>query len=223
MARSAFSSSPVLKRLRQFHVVGFRPAHPREHVLPEEAAPLDLEAVDPQHQGLLQEFALPGRGRPSERTAGPPAPAWESRRPAAGHPKESTHGWSSRSSTRSPPAATFRTGAFGLGLEPPPLLPASPFDMSAALLLRKPVTLAFFKENGGFPYLPFTLGRMVARGIETLLIAEQVNGWLGQVDANIKAGNLTIHNKYRWDPASWPVSAEGWGTTEAPRGALEAD
>jgi Ni,Fe-hydrogenase I large subunit len=65
-----------------------------------------------------------------------------------------------------------------------------------------------------------TMGRVAARGIETLAIAEQLNGWIGQLEANMNSGNLAIHNKTRWEPATWPAEAVGWGTTEAPRGAL---
>ena len=61
------------------------------------------------------------------------------------------------------------------------------------------------------------MGRVAARGIETLAIAEQLNGWIGQLEANMNSGNLAIHNKTRWEPASWPAEAVGWGTTEAPR------
>jgi hydrogenase large subunit len=65
-----------------------------------------------------------------------------------------------------------------------------------------------------------TLGRTAARGIETLLIAEQMGGWLDELEQNISMGNLIVHNGYNWDPAAWPASASGWGTTEAPRGSL---
>jgi hydrogenase large subunit len=65
-----------------------------------------------------------------------------------------------------------------------------------------------------------TLGRTAARGIETQVIAEQMMGWFDQLKANIQGGNLTMHNGTKWDPASWPATAQGWGTTEAPRGAL---
>jgi hydrogenase large subunit len=64
------------------------------------------------------------------------------------------------------------------------------------------------------------MGRVAARGVETLAIAEQLNGWIGQLETNMNSGNLAIHNKTRWEPATWPADAVGWGTTEAPRGAL---
>jgi hydrogenase large subunit len=65
-----------------------------------------------------------------------------------------------------------------------------------------------------------TLGRVAARGIETLVIAEKMQGWIAELETNMNSGNLAIHNGTRWDPSSWPAEAMGWGVTEAPRGAL---
>jgi len=65
-----------------------------------------------------------------------------------------------------------------------------------------------------------TLGRVAARGIETVVIAEQLEPWLNELQANMDSGNLAIHNGTLWDPATWPAEAIGWGATEAPRGAL---
>ncbi|NNJ11831.1 nickel-dependent hydrogenase large subunit [Chloroflexales bacterium ZM16-3] len=65
-----------------------------------------------------------------------------------------------------------------------------------------------------------TLGRTGARGIETLLMCEQLLGWIEELSANMGRGDLAIHNSEKWNPASWPKEAEGWGYTEAPRGAL---
>jgi Ni,Fe-hydrogenase I large subunit len=36
----------------------------------------------------------------------------------------------------------------------------------------------------------------------------------------MNSGNLAVHNGAKWDPATWPAQAMGWGVTEAPRGAL---
>jgi len=36
----------------------------------------------------------------------------------------------------------------------------------------------------------------------------------------VDQGDLKVHNGERWDPATWPKEAQGWGTHEAPRGAL---
>jgi Ni,Fe-hydrogenase I large subunit len=65
-----------------------------------------------------------------------------------------------------------------------------------------------------------TLGRVTARGIETLLIAEQLSSWIDELEDNMNSGQLAIHNGERWHPSTWPTEARGWGTTEAPRGAL---
>ena len=65
-----------------------------------------------------------------------------------------------------------------------------------------------------------TLGRTAARGIETLLVAQELPLWLGKLIANIKGGDLTIHNNEKWDPESWPREAAGYGFHDAPRGAL---
>jgi hydrogenase large subunit len=65
-----------------------------------------------------------------------------------------------------------------------------------------------------------TLGRIAARGIETQLIAEQFGVWITNLESNMNAGNVAIHNGTKWDPATWPSQASGWGTTEAPRGGL---
>jgi hydrogenase large subunit len=65
-----------------------------------------------------------------------------------------------------------------------------------------------------------TLGRVAARGIETLVIAEKMLDWIAELEANIDSGNVAMHNGELWDPSTWPDQAMGWGISEAPRGAL---
>ncbi|MDH4109896.1 MAG: nickel-dependent hydrogenase large subunit [Gammaproteobacteria bacterium] len=65
-----------------------------------------------------------------------------------------------------------------------------------------------------------TLGRTAARTLETKIIADQMSAWLDNLLANIKAGDLAVHNDELWDPATWPREARGVGFTEAPRGGL---
>jgi hydrogenase large subunit len=65
-----------------------------------------------------------------------------------------------------------------------------------------------------------TLGRIAARAVETQITAAELLVWHDQLVANIKRGDLRIHNGERWDPATWPKEAQGWGFHEAPRGAL---
>ena len=56
--------------------------------------------------------------------------------------------------------------------------------------------------------------------METLLIAQMLPVWIGQLADNMKKGDLRIHNGEKWDPSSWPKEAKGFGFHEAPRGAL---
>ena len=65
-----------------------------------------------------------------------------------------------------------------------------------------------------------TMGRTAARSLESKIIADQMLKWFDQLLANIKAGDLAVHNPVKWDPASWPTEARGVGFMEAPRGAL---
>jgi hydrogenase large subunit len=65
-----------------------------------------------------------------------------------------------------------------------------------------------------------TLGRTAARTLETKIIVDQMQGWLDQLMANIKAGDVAVHSTAKWDPATWPSEAKGVGFMEAPRGAL---
>ncbi|MHB0875827.1 MAG: nickel-dependent hydrogenase large subunit [Anaerolineae bacterium] len=65
-----------------------------------------------------------------------------------------------------------------------------------------------------------TLGRTAARAIETAFIAEQVDGWITELESNMIRGDLRIHAGEKWDPSHWPATAEGYGWHEAPRGAL---
>ncbi len=65
-----------------------------------------------------------------------------------------------------------------------------------------------------------TMGRTAARTLESKIIVDQMDGWHASLVANIKAGDLAVHNPAKWDPGSWPKEARGVGVTEAPRGAL---
>jgi Ni,Fe-hydrogenase I large subunit len=65
-----------------------------------------------------------------------------------------------------------------------------------------------------------TLGRIAARGIETLVLAEKMGDWLDELAENMGRGELAIHDNSKWDPSSWPSDCAGAGLHEAPRGAL---
>lgn len=65
-----------------------------------------------------------------------------------------------------------------------------------------------------------TLGRTAARAIETKVFADQMVVFYDQLVAAIKGGETTTFNGERWEPATWPARAQGFGYMEAPRGAL---
>jgi Ni,Fe-hydrogenase I large subunit len=85
----------------------------------------------------------------------------------------------------------------------------------------KEVIDSVLQKLGAGPSALFsTLGRIAARGVETLVTAEQIPVWIDQLAANMKKGDLKIHSGERWDPSEWPAEAQGYGFHEAPRGAL---
>ena len=65
-----------------------------------------------------------------------------------------------------------------------------------------------------------TLGRTAARGVETQVVAHWMKGFFDELITNLKNNETRTHTRYRWDPDTWPATAEGVGMTEAPRGAL---
>jgi hydrogenase large subunit len=65
-----------------------------------------------------------------------------------------------------------------------------------------------------------TLGRTAARGIESQLVAQYADDIFDQLLTNIRNGDIRTHVREKWEPSSWPDTAEGVGMTEAPRGAL---
>jgi hydrogenase large subunit len=65
-----------------------------------------------------------------------------------------------------------------------------------------------------------TMGRTAARTLETKIIAGQMMTWLDALVANIKSGDVSVHNPTLWEPSTWPREARGVGFMEAPRGAL---
>ena len=60
-----------------------------------------------------------------------------------------------------------------------------------------------------------TLGRTAARGIECLVIANQMQTWLDALVGNVKSGDTELYT-----PWKMPNEAEGVGFVQAPRGAL---
>jgi Ni,Fe-hydrogenase I large subunit len=65
-----------------------------------------------------------------------------------------------------------------------------------------------------------TLGRVAARGAETVLLSRRMDRWFGSLIERIKSGDTATFNGAKWEPSSWPAQAEGYGYLDAPRGAL---
>ena len=65
-----------------------------------------------------------------------------------------------------------------------------------------------------------TLGRTAARGLETRLVVHWMKGFYDELMAQIKTGELSTFTRDRWEPSTWPATAQGVGLSEAPRGAL---
>jgi len=65
-----------------------------------------------------------------------------------------------------------------------------------------------------------TLGRTAARGLETVLVVQWMQEFYDQLLTEVKSGHTSTFTRDKWEPSTWPASAEGVGLTEAPRGAL---
>lgn len=76
------------------------------------------------------------------------------------------------------------------------------------------------KLGVGIEALHSALGRTVARGLESVLIAKWMREDMDKLLANIKNGDQITFDRTKWDPKTWPKQAKGVGWMEAPRGAL---
>jgi hydrogenase large subunit len=65
-----------------------------------------------------------------------------------------------------------------------------------------------------------TLGRTLGRALETLLMARSMVGTFETFVSGIRQGDTTTFNPERWEPDTWPKSAQGVGFVEAARGTL---
>lgn len=68
--------------------------------------------------------------------------------------------------------------------------------------------------------LPSTIGRTLARALESQYCSELMLEDYKELIANIKSGDTSTANIEKWDPSSWPKEAKGVGVVAAPRGAL---
>jgi len=86
--------------------------------------------------------------------------------------------------------------------------------------VKEVVTEALQRLNVPVAALFSTLGRTAARGLETRLIVHWMQEFFDDLIAQIKNGHTSTFTRDRWEPDTWPATAEGVGLSEAPRGAL---
>jgi Ni,Fe-hydrogenase I large subunit len=86
--------------------------------------------------------------------------------------------------------------------------------------VREIVTEALTRLQVGPAALFSTLGRVAARGAETVLLARRMDRWFGSLIERIKSGDTATFDGSRWEPSTWPAQSEGYGYLDAPRGAL---
>ena len=65
-----------------------------------------------------------------------------------------------------------------------------------------------------------SIGRVVARALESEIVVERLQGWLDALQRNMYSGDLRIADTSKWDRSTWPASARGFGPHEVPRGSL---
>ncbi|WP_038246869.1 nickel-dependent hydrogenase large subunit [Ghiorsea bivora] len=75
-------------------------------------------------------------------------------------------------------------------------------------------------DLGAKPILQSTIGRTLARALESQYCSDMmVDDWHRLMD-NIKSGDTATANMEKWDPSTWPKECKGVGTAAAPRGGL---
>ncbi|MDD2581466.1 MAG: nickel-dependent hydrogenase large subunit [Desulfuromonadaceae bacterium] len=65
-----------------------------------------------------------------------------------------------------------------------------------------------------------TLGRTLARALESQLLSRSMMETFEKFVEGIKAGDVSTFNPVLWEPATWPKDAQGVGFVEAARGTL---
>ncbi|WP_049621198.1 nickel-dependent hydrogenase large subunit [Frateuria defendens] len=94
-------------------------------------------------------------------------------------------------------------------------------DYSARMINQDvPKLLGFAPTELGLKQLlPTTIGRTLARAMESQYCGEMMLAdWTELVD-NIRNGDTSTANVEKWDPSTWPAEAKGAGPVAAPRGA----
>ena len=72
----------------------------------------------------------------------------------------------------------------------------------------------------GVEALNSTLGRTLCRALESVLLARRMDQWFAELQERVRSGDTATFNPEKWEPNTWPKSAQGVGFMEAPRGTL---
>ena len=81
--------------------------------------------------------------------------------------------------------------------------------------IKPVVDMVLGKLDVGAGALFSTLGRTAARGIETLVIGQRIEKWMGELLGNIKNGDTSTYTAWEF-----PSYGEGVGLCDVPRGSL---
>ena len=82
--------------------------------------------------------------------------------------------------------------------------------------VRQEVDKVLAALNLGPQALFSTLGRVAARGIETLLLARQMPLWLNELEANLTNGDLTVHDRNQMGSGHLAGGMSGLGSDRSP-------
>jgi len=81
--------------------------------------------------------------------------------------------------------------------------------------IKPVVDMVLGKLGVGAGALFSTLGRTAARGIETVVVGQRMEKWMGELLGNLKSGNAATYT-----PWEFPKYGEGVGLNDVPRGSL---
>jgi [NiFe] hydrogenase large subunit len=84
-------------------------------------------------------------------------------------------------------------------------------DKGAQTLVNKTLADLSIPTNALFS----TLGRTAARGLETVIVGQAMEGWVNELVANLKNGNDKTYQKWKM-----PNKGMGYGLNDVPRGSL---
>ena len=85
---------------------------------------------------------------------------------------------------------------------------------------RELIDESLAKMKYPFEAMYSTVGRTLARALESQLVADWMSDFYLALLGNIRNGDYRMFNGTYWEPDTWPVEASGYCLTEAPRGAL---